>query len=115
MTATDFDEFRGHAVTVETLTGVTATGSTYAAAVQLSPATADGVLVVEKRTLVLDASGKEVVSEATVYDPDPEHEALYAPGSKVTLPSGRVARVISVSAFIDPGIGLPSSVEAACT
>lgn len=109
------DSFRGHGITVETLTGSGAFGDVYAAPVALGPATGDGVLVVDKRRMVLDAGANRVISESTVYDPETGHQALYAPGSRVTLADGRTARVITVSAYNDPGMGLPSSLEVALT
>ncbi|MET7333275.1 hypothetical protein [Nonomuraea sp. NPDC005650] len=60
-------------------------------------------LVEEKRRLVRDAEGAEVVSETTFYAP---LGTVCPPESRVTLPSGRVTYAI-VSAPHDGG-GLPT-------
>lgn len=112
---TEFDEFRGHEITVTTLTGSGGRGDTYATPVTYAPATSDGVLVADKRRLVRSPDGAEVISETTIYDPEPAHAPAYAPGSKVLLPSGRTATVITASTYTDTGAGLPESVEVACT
>lgn len=75
-------------VSVETYRGTKAnTGADYA-----SPAT-DVCFVNEKRNLVRDAQGTEVVSETTLYTALASI-SLYTPGSRVTI-DARKAHVIS--------------------
>lgn len=54
--------------------------------------------VEETTDLVRDANGTEVVSSAKVFAPLAER-ARFVVGSKVTLPSGREARVLALSVF----------------
>lgn len=110
----DFAEFMVHTITVRALTGSGGMGDTYADPVTFSPGTGDAVMVDDHRRLVRSASGSEVTSESTIYDTDLAHAPMYAPGSEVTLPSGRVATVIT-TAVRDSGGLLPDHLEAACT
>lgn len=112
---TELDDFRVHAVTVRTFLGAGGMGSAYAAPVTLSPATGEGVLVDEKRRLVRAPDATQVISEATVLDPDTGHADLWAPDSQVTLPSGRVATVITVAARTSGDLDLPDHIEVALT
>lgn len=94
-------------VTVEALQGTGAHGPVYAAA---APVT--GCVVDETRRLVRvqtqDAAGHERISSSTVWCPP----GTSAPaGSRVTLPSGRVTRVLAVAELDDHGLDLPSHVE----
>ena len=93
-----------HTISVETQTGEGAQGDTYAAAVTRK------VFVDEQRQLVRGTSGAEVVSEATVFDVL-SAEGIYAPASRVTLPSGRVTSVLTAKRRDDGGLGAPSHVE----
>ena len=54
--------------------------------------------VEETTDLVRDSDGNEVVSSAKVFA-GLDQRARFATGSKVTLPSGRVARVLALSVF----------------
>lgn len=111
----DFDEFRIHAIAVETMTGEGGAGPIYAPAAAFSPITGTGVLVDDKRRLVRATDGAQVISESTVFDPDVTHASSYVPGSRVVLPSGRTATVITVAVRQDPTGMLPEHVEVACT
>jgi len=108
----DWSEFCAHipspaTVTVEAYQGSGAYGDVYAA-----PATVTPCVVEATRRLVRvqtqDAAGAEAVSSTTVYAPP---DTVAPPGSLVTLPSGRVARVLAVAVLDDHGIGLPSHLE----
>lgn len=87
-----------HEVTVETFQGSTAYGPQHAA-----PATRQA-LVDEKRQLVRDGNGQEVVSETRLFLRR-VHAADFAPESRVLLPSGRTSTVISVADRSDGGLG----------
>lgn len=89
--------------TVETYEGDNATGETFAA-----PATVDGW--VNDQTHLVRAKAEEVVSQSIVYAPI-SSAALFVPESKVTLPGGRVARVITVNTNDGGGLPLPEHVE----
>lgn len=94
-------------ISVEALQGSGAHGPVYSA-----PAQVTGCVVDETRRLVRvqtqDAAGHERVSSSTVFAPP----GTTAPaGSRVTLPSGRVTRVLAVADLDDHGIGLPEHVE----
>lgn len=54
--------------------------------------------VEETTDLVRDANGVEVTSSAKVFGPL-DDRTVYPVGSKVTLPSGRTARVLALSVF----------------
>lgn len=97
------------AVVVEAYQGSGAYGDVYATSVDVTPC-----VVEDTRRLVRvqtqDAAGAEAVSSTTVYAPP---DTVAPPGSRVILPSGRVARVLAVARLDDHGIGLPSHVEIA--
>lgn len=111
----DWAEFVGRnipapaTVTVEAYQGSGAYGDVYATPVDVTPC-----VVEDTRRLVRvqtqDAVGAEAVSSTTVYAP-PDTPA--PPGSRVILPSGRVARVLAVARLDDHGLGLPAHVEIA--
>lgn len=107
----DFDDFCGHTITVKTRTGSTGMGDTFATPVTYAPATNDGVLVTQGRKLVRDATGSEVISETTIYDPEPTHATAYTPGSLIDLPDSTTATVILAKPWTAPGLELPESVE----
>lgn len=67
--------------------------------------TAVSCWVEETTDLVRDANGTEVVSSAKVFAPLADR-AAFAVGSKVTLPSGRVARVLALSVFDSGSLNL---------
>lgn len=96
-----------HTILIEAYEGSGAYGAIYA-----DPAPADPCVVEDTRRLVRvqtqDAAGAEQVSSTTVYAP----LATVAPaGSRVTLPSGRVARVLAVSRQDAQGLPLPEHLE----
>jgi hypothetical protein len=91
-----------HTVTVEAYAGDGAHGPVYAAA------TAVACLLTEATTLVRAPDGREVASSATYITP-PDHDP--PPGSRVTLPGGRITTVITVRRA---GVGIaavPSNTE----
>ena len=95
-----------HAVPVEAFTGQGPFGPAYADPVTVR------CFVDEKTRLIRSATGDQVVSGATVY----AEPGLTAPvGSRVTLPSGRVATVLAVSARDGGGLATPDHVELALT
>ena len=104
----DLADFWVHTVTVRTLTGSGGMGDTYAASTQLVG------FVDDKRRLVRAPDATQVISESTYFGPV-ENAAALTPGSEVTLPSGRVATVITAAARTAPGLDLPEHVEAALT
>jgi hypothetical protein len=94
-------------VTVEAYEGSGGFGDVYADPVDVTPC-----VIEDTRRLVRvqtqDAAGAEQVSSTTVYAPA---APAAPPGSRVTLPSGRVARVLAVSAITAAGWDLPEHVE----
>lgn len=102
-------DFMVHTATVRTLLGAGGMGSTWAAPVNVP------CFVDDKRRLVRAADASEVVSETTIFDVDVEHATVWAPGSEVTLPSGRVATVIIAAARTSGSLGLPDHLEVALT
>ncbi|HEU0041411.1 MAG TPA: hypothetical protein VFQ15_03570 [Jiangellaceae bacterium] len=107
----DWDEFLAllpepHTVTVEAYTGSGAYGDTFAAPVEI-----DRCFVDAKRKRVRiqtqDAAGAEVVSSTQVYCPP---DTVAPPGSRVTLPSGAVSKVLDAAALTDAGLDLPEHV-----
>lgn len=96
-----------HTITVEALAGSGGFGDVYGTAVDVTPCFVD-----HKRRRVRiqtqDAAGAEVVSSTTVYCP-PGTSA--PPGSKVTLPSGHVAKVLDQAVRDAAGLPLPEHVE----
>ncbi len=103
----DIDVFWVHTVTVAALTGAGGMGDTYAAPVAVA------CFVEESRKVVRGPDGAEVVSEATLYAP--AGTASLTPGSLVTLPSGRVATVITTATHDSGDLDLIDHVEAALT
>jgi len=96
-------------ITVEAYEGPGAYGPVYAAPAQVSPC-----VVEDTRRLVRvqtqDAAGHEAVSSTTVYAPP---ETTAPPGSRVTLPSGRTAKVLAASHLDAHGHPLPEHLELA--
>lgn len=87
-----------HRVSVEPYLGSGAHGDAYGPAVRLR------AQVEETRRKVRDKTGAEVVAEATLRG-RLSTAAHYPPGSRVTLPTGRVARVITTTRHDDAGLG----------
>ena len=95
-----------HAVTIEAPAGQGPFGPAYAAPVTVR------CMVDEQTRMIRSATGDQVVSGATVYAPP----GTVAPvGSRVTLPSGRVATVLAVSTRDGGGLATPDHVEVALT
>lgn len=94
-------------ISVEAYQGSGGYGPVYAAAADVTPC-----VVEDTRRLVRvqtqDAAGAEQVSPTTVYAP---LDATVPPGSRVTLPSGRVAKVLAVSRNEAHGHPLPEHLE----
>ncbi|MER7070966.1 hypothetical protein [Terrabacter sp. NPDC000476] len=80
------DAFAPTTVTVRTKTGTGAKGDIFADAVTRE------VFLEDARKLVRNATGEQVVSEATLYA-DPADLPVFTADSRVTLP-GRTARVL---------------------
>lgn len=97
-----------HQVTIEAWTGTNGYGvDIYAAPVN------EECFVEDKRRLVRSATtGDEVVSESTVYL---QLDASAPPESRVTLPSGRVATVITALRRDGGDLPVPSHLELALT
>jgi hypothetical protein len=96
-----------HEVTVEAYAGTNGFGApTYAAAVT------ERALVDEGRKLVRAPTGDEVISEATVFL---RLAATAPPESRITLPSGRVATVISAKRRDGGGLPVADHLELAVT
>lgn len=95
-----------HRITVEPYAGDTAYGPTYGPPVSDVPA-----LVSEQVRQTRDAEGRQVVSTASVIaGPD-----LDCPtGSRITLPSGRTTRALSVGRHTAPGLPVPACIEVMC-
>jgi hypothetical protein len=111
--SSELDEFMVHAVTVRTRLGAGGMGTSWAAPATFTPPT--GVFVDDKRRLVRGADAAQVVSEATLFDVDVDRASAYTPGTEVTLPSGRVATVITVAARTSGPLELPDHVEVTLT
>ncbi|MFE9340866.1 hypothetical protein [Streptomyces sp. NPDC007063] len=95
-----------HRVTVEPYAGDSAYGPTYGPAVEDVPA-----LVAETVRTVRDREGREVTSTAQIIAaPDLDCPAE----SRVTLPSGRTTRVLTVAHHTAPGLPVPQSSEVMC-
>jgi len=88
-----------HTVIVETQSGEGSSGDIY------GPPTVRQCFVDEARQLVRAQSGAEVVSEATIFD-TLDADSIYVSDSRVTLPSGRVAYVITAKRRDDGGMGI---------
>ncbi|NUO58994.1 MAG: hypothetical protein HOV78_20225 [Hamadaea sp.] len=91
-------DFQPTTVTVRTKTGSGANGDIFAAAVDRD------VFLEDSRRLVRNATGEQVVSEATLYA-DVADQAIFTTDSKVTLP-GRTARVLLAKRHVigDPDV-----------
>jgi len=96
-----------HSVTVTPLLGSGAYGPSY------GPDAVISGFLDDKRQLVRDASGTEVVSQATLYTAL-EHADTLAPGSRVDL-GHRSAEVIGVARRDAPGLDLPEHLEVVLT
>lgn len=96
-------------ITGEAYAGSGAYGDEYDAAAEVTPC-----VVQAKRQRVRaqtqDAAGEEVISETTVWCPP---GTVLPPGSRITLPDGRVTRVIVASPLNANGWDLPEHVELA--
>lgn len=95
-----------HVVTVEPYLGRGAHGPIY------GPPVATPAFVDESRRLVRDATGEQAVSEARVFAP---RETVCPTGSRVTLPSGRIAYALAVSVRDGGGLPTPDHLEIALT
>jgi hypothetical protein len=98
-----------HTIRVEQLLGAGGHGDVFA-----SPVDVDRCVIDESTRRVAvqtqDASGAEAVSSSTVFCPP----GTIAPaGSRVTLPSGRITRVLAVAVLDAHGLDLPEHVELA--
>jgi len=94
-------------IRVEAYEGSGGYGDVFAAPVDV------GLCVVDDTTRTVrvqtaDAAGAEAVSSTTVFAPP---SAVAPPGSRVTLPSGRTARVLAVSHLDAHGLPLPEHTE----
>ena len=106
MSDADIASFYVHTVTAEPYLGAGANGAKYDDPVTF-PA-----FVEQKRQIVRDANGEQVVSSTTVYC-DPAYAANLAPKSRVTFAAGRKSIVI-IRADHDSGdLDLPDHCEAA--
>lgn len=105
----ELDDFMVHTVIVRTLTGSGGMGQTFADPVDVV------CFVDDQRRLVRDTHGAEIVSESTVLDVDTAHAATWAPGSLVTLPSGREATVITCAVRTSGDLDLPDHLEVSLT
>jgi hypothetical protein len=95
-----------HRVTVEPYLGDSAYGPTYGPPIESVPA-----LVAETIRTVRDREGREVTSTAQVIaGPDLDCPAE----SRLTLPSGRRTRVLSVAHHTAPGLPVPQCTEVMC-
>lgn len=97
-----------HTVDVDPFLGTGATGDLYAPTVPAVRCFRD-----DKRQLVRNNEGVEVVSETTLYL-RLKHEDDFPPSSRVTLPK-RVATVISCTPRDDGGLGAWQHLEVALT
>lgn len=95
-------------ITVEGRTGEGAYGPTYGLLTSVRSCYVD-----DKRRMVRAPGGSQVVSESTVYGP-PELATAAPVGSRITLPSGRVTTVITVTVPSAAGMDLPKHAEIAC-
>lgn len=95
-----------HTVIIEAYEGSSAVGPVYGAPAEVSS------FVDEKRRKVRDSAGEEVISECTVFC---DLGVVAPPKSRVTLPSGRQAWVITESRFDGGGLPVPDHLELALT
>ena len=97
-----------HNVTVETVTGTGGRGETYAA-----PATVRA-LVREKVTRTRDPEGAVVSERGTVLAVRLSEASRFTTGSRVTLPNGRVTRVLETARADDADLGAWQHLEIHC-
>ncbi|CAM2785867.1 MULTISPECIES: hypothetical protein [Streptomyces] len=94
-----------HTVAVEPYLGDSAYGPTY------GPPVTVRALVAETVRTVRDREGREVTSTAQIIaEPDLDCPAE----SRLTLPSGRITRALTVAHHSAPGLPVPESVEVMC-
>ncbi|MBG0560724.1 hypothetical protein [Actinoplanes aureus] len=94
-------------IRVEAYEGSGAYGDVYGSPVDVGPCVVDDTnRVVAVQTQ--DAEGTEAVSSTTVFCPP---DANVPPGSRITLPGGRTARVLATSRLDAHGLPLPEHVE----
>ena len=117
----EFADFYVHACTVETYLGTSGYGKDlFADPIILSPAAGTGVFIEQKRRLVRNKDGVEVISETTLYvrpvlETTPGFGLdLFAPDSRVTI-GAAVSRVIVASVFTSGGLDLPDHVAVSLT
>jgi hypothetical protein len=104
----ELDDFFVHEVTLAPLVGSGGYGDVHGPLTDPIPC-----LVDDRSQLVRDRTGAEVVSSTTVFaGPDAPDGP---PGSLLTLPSGRVATVITQARRTSGPLGLPDHVEWALT
>lgn len=110
----DLDDFYVHTATVETFTGTDGYGrDQFAGIITLSPASEYGCFVEQKRRMVRDKDGAEVISETSLYAP-PAVAPLCTPGSRVII-RGVESRVITASLFDSGDLELPDHTLVALT
>lgn len=95
-----------HEVTIEPKTGEGPVGPVY------GPAATVKVFADDKRRLVRDATGNQVLSETTLYA---LLDASAPVGSRVTLPGGRQATVIQALRRDGGGLPTPDHLEVVLT
>lgn len=96
-----------HTITGEPYTGSGAYGDVFGAPVTITPCVVDDTRR-RVRAQTQDAAGTEVLSSTTVFCPSATSQP---PGSRITLPSGRVTRVLAVSVLDAMGWDLPDHIE----
>lgn len=96
--------FLVHTVTVEALQGATAHGPTWASSQSVTGWLDD------QTHLVRNGKDEEVVAQSVFYAPIAS-ASLFTEDSRVTLPSGRKARVITTNANDSGALPLPDHVE----
>ena len=96
-------------IQVEAYEGAGAYGDVYGSPTDVGPCVVDDT---NRRIAVQtqDAEGTEAVSSTTVLCPP---GTMAPPGSRVTLPNGRTARVLATSNLDAHGLPLPEHVELA--
>ncbi|WP_445396442.1 hypothetical protein ACSMX9_22590 [Streptomyces sp. LE64] len=95
-----------HRITIEPYEGDSAYGPLHG-----PPVPDVRAAVAEGRRLVRDQEGRQVVSTAQVVL---EVGTVCPPESRITLPSGRVTRVLSVAEHTAPGLPVPAHLEVIC-
>lgn len=110
----ELEDFYVHTATLETFTGTDGYGrDQFAGTITLSPTDTYGCFIEQKRRMVRDKDGAEVISETTLYT-QPAVAALCTPGSRVTY-RGIESRVITASLFDSGGLELPDHTLVALT